>query len=132
MQNQYTNLLELIPTREPNRYRIRLNAALQPRFIGLLDANGEGRFSTQRTEDKHVLRKNNGIAINAALLMNPEYKFKWVDVDFVRTDGTHQKLVSSREYILEYGEPFRYRDWEPQLALGLSEWGMEKALRYER
>jgi len=33
---------------------------------------------------------------------------------------------------LEYGEPFRYRDWEPQLALGLSEWGMEKALRYER
>jgi len=132
MQNQDTNLPELIPTRKPNKYRVRLNTPFRPLFIGLLDTNGEGRFTTQRTADKHVLRQTHGIAINAALLLNPEYKFKWVEVDFVHIDGAHQKLITSREYILEYGEPFCYREYEPQLALGLLEWGIEEVLRFER
>lgn len=132
MQPQYTNLLDLIPTRKPNAYRVRLNTPLKALFIGLLDMNGEGRFVTKRDEENHFHRNSHGIAINAALLHNPEYKFKWIEVDFLHKDGTQEKLVTSREYIKAKGKPFCYKGWDAQVGVELSRFGREIAERFER
>jgi hypothetical protein len=132
MQHQYTNLLDLIPTREANEYQVRLNTNTKPLFIGRLNLNDEGRYCTRKREDIHLHVKSNGICINAALLWNPEYNYRWIEIDFIRENGTQEKLVTSRKYFQAKGRPFCYKGYEPQATLELSLWGKEKALQFER
>lgn len=127
-----SNLLDKIPTRTPRAYRIRLNTSFRPLFIGRLDENGAGRFVTQKKVEKHFHRNSHGVALNAALLSNPEYRFKWIEVDLINEDGRIEKLVTSREYFLAFGKPFCYKGYEPQISLEHSLWGRDKVKRWER
>jgi hypothetical protein len=129
---QYTNLLDLIPTRRPNEFQVRLNTPFKPCFIGRLYTNGAGKFLTRKLEQKHLHRNSHSIAINAALLYNPEFKFQSIEIDFVHEDGRIEKLRTSREYFLANGKPFCYKGYEPQIALELSLFGQEKVYRFER
>ena len=125
--SQAGNLLDLIPSRRPHELHVRLNTAFGPRFIGTLNLKGEGTFKTRRHKEKHLHRNTNSIAINAALLANPELRFTWVEVEFVHEDGSRETLITSRAYLIERGKSLCCKDYEPQIALELSLWGTEKA-----
>ena len=130
--SQAGNLLELIPTRRPHEFWVRLNTPFRPRFIGTLDLKGDGTFKTRRHEKKHLHRNSNSIAINAALLANPELQFAWVEVELLHADGSEEMLITSRAYLKAKGNPLCFNNFEPQVALELSLWGREKANRFKR
>jgi len=94
--------------------------------------NGEGKFVTRKTEAAHFHRNSHSIALNAALLANPDFRFKWIEVEFIHKNGEREKLVSSRAYVQAKGKPFCYKNFEPQVSLELSQWSKERALRFDQ
>lgn len=131
MHKQDSNLLELIPTKRTDEFRVRLNTPFKPLIIGTLRTSGEGEFFSRKNEKLHLHRNSNSLAINAALLFHPDWKFKWVRFDFERMDGTVEKLVTTRSYFQTFGKHFCFKKAEPQAGLELSLWGKERALRWE-
>lgn len=128
---QLKNSIKLIQTREPGILMVELNDSFEPKYIGRLDISGEGTYSKRVVESKHLHRNSQSVAINAELLESDSLPFRWIVVDYIKADGSKEKLVTSRAYILAHGKRFKFRDYEPQIALELSEWSIDKARRYE-
>jgi hypothetical protein len=116
-------LVSLIPGKRPSLFAVRLNTFPVPRFIGELEGN---TYRKRIHSGPHTLHNAGAIGINAAVLTHPDIPVKWIAVD---VDGT--KLVTSKRFLLANGHPFKYRNYEPQFALPLDLWGVDKARAWE-
>ncbi len=131
MQSKNKKLLELIPTRYPSVFQVRLNLEMQTRFIGKLDTAGEGTFLTQR-KPKHIFHKYGGedgsLGINHTLLTDESIPFKWIVIEL---EG--HKLLTSRLYFLTHGKNFKFggQGFELQCFLPIAEFGLNKAREFE-
>lgn len=123
--NQYIQNIELIPTKFPYVFNVSLKLDHQTRYIGKLDKASEGTFSAKRTE-KHLHRKTNSLGINLELLQR--FNFKWIVISFCGN-----KLVTSRNYFLQYGKVFNFEKsgYEKQCFLTLDLWSEDKAQLFE-
>jgi len=126
MQAQYTERIQLFPTKSPYIFTVGLKLDHQTRFIGKLDKAGEGTFiSTKRTE-RHLFQKLNGLGVNEELL--ERFRFRWLMVPYCES-----KLWTSRLYLLHHGKvcTFGKAGFETQIFLPLDEWDIERAKVFE-
>ncbi|MBA4312187.1 MAG: hypothetical protein C0417_06115 [Chlorobiaceae bacterium] len=121
---QYSNNIQLIPTKYPNIFNVALRLGFQTRYIGRLDKSGEGKFIAKRKE-KHIHRKTKSLGINLELLKQP---FKFIEIEL---DG--QKLQTTREFFLHYGKVLNFQKagFELQSFLPLNLFGAERAIAFE-
>jgi hypothetical protein len=80
MQKQYTERIQLFPTKSPYVFTVALRLDHQTRFIGKLDKAGEGTFISNKRTEKHLFEKLSGLGVNLELLQR--YKFRWVVVPY--------------------------------------------------
>jgi hypothetical protein len=127
MHSQSTQQLRLTPTKYQHVYNVQLVLDSGLRFIGTLDQAGEGTFYTKRSS-KHVYRNSNSLALNYELLQRPDFKFKWIIIEF---DG--RRLTSSKEFFLRYGARLNFKraGFEKQISLRLDLFGESKAKDFE-
>lgn len=124
---QTRELISLIPGRFAGVYSVRLNLPFRPVFIGELRTDGEGTFFKRIDPSKHVHHGSNSIAISAALLQAEHIHFKWIVVDVLG----HGKACTTRGFMLAHGTAFRFRNYEPQIALPVKLWGKDAAKSWE-
>jgi len=119
--------VNLIPTRNPNRFKIQLLLPSETRYIGFLDSSGEGYFITEKKK-QHLYRKFNSFGVSYDLLHNPNIEFKWI---VIRYQG--DEFISTREYYLQKGKPtnFTNRGFELQLHVSLEELNIETVNKFE-
>ena len=124
--NQYTERIELFPTKSPYIFTVGLKLDHQTRFIGKLDTAGEGTFISNGRTEKHLFEKLNALGINKELC--ERFNFRWILVPFCG-----RKLWTSRLYLLHHGKVYSFpkRGFEPQCFLPISEWGLEKVKAFE-
>ena len=122
---QPTKFLELLPTKHSHLFRVKLNLEFQSRYIGTLDASGEGKFLTERKE-KHLFRKTNSLGLNETLLTSPEIDFKFIIISY-----NGKKLITTRIYFVTHSRVFIFKGFEKQYFLPLDEFGIDKAEEYE-
>ena len=125
MQNKDNKLLELLPTKHPHLFQIKLNLEFQTRYIGKLDTSGQGTLLIERNE-KHLFRKTNSLGINKELLTSSDIKFRYILIDYAG-----RKLSTTRMYFLTHSKPFTFNGYEPQYFLPIAEFGLDKANEYE-
>ncbi len=125
MYSKHKQLLELLATKYPSVFQVKLNLDMQTRYIGKLDTSGEGKFLTER-KLKHLFRKTNSLGLNEELLNSPDIHFKYITIDF---EG--QKLSTTRMYFLTHSKPFTFNGFEKQYFLPLDEFGLDRAKQYE-
>ncbi len=125
MYNKHKQLLELLPTKHPYLFRVKLNLDFQTRYIGTLDTSGEGKFITER-KGKHLFLKTNSLGLNEELLNSPNIHFKYITIDY---EG--QILTTTRMYFLTHSKPFTFNGFEKQFFLPIAEFGLSKAKEYE-
>ena len=126
MQSKHNKKLELVPTKHPYLFRVKVNLDFESRFIGSLDTSGEGKFITNR-KVKHLFRKTNSLGLNEELLNAPEIKFSLIVIDF---EG--KRLITTRKYFLTHANVFIFSGFEKQYFLPLDEFGIDKAEHYEK
>lgn len=127
MQSKHNNTIELVQTDSSSLYKVKLNLTFETRFIGTLDSFGDGTFTTQR-KPQHLFRKLNALGINQELLTSSDIFFKWILIDY---EG--KKRVTTRKYFLAKGKALKFsaQNFELQIFLPLSEFGIEKARLFE-
>jgi hypothetical protein len=126
MQNQYSQRIELFPSKSPHVSSVGLKLDHQTLYIGKLDKAGDGTFiSNKRTED-HLFKRLNALGINKELC--DRFTFRWIVVPYCG-----RKLWTSRPFILRHGKTltFRKAGFEAQLFLPLDEWGIDTARAFE-
>jgi len=121
-----TKNLELIPTKYSQLFKVRLNLDFQSRYIGTLDKSGQGKFLTDR-KSKQIFRKTNSLAINHQLLTDETIPFKLIVISY-----NGKKLITTRLYFLTHSKVFKFKGFEKQYFLPLSEFGLAKAEDYEK
>jgi len=119
---------------QPYVLDIVLDLPTERRFIGTVDLAGEGTFTCNRTESKHLFQKLNAIGLNHRLLTSNKISFKWIVINYVTEEGKSKKLVTSRNYWKKYGQTFQFSDkgFELQSFLSLNQFGIDKAREYEQ
>lgn len=127
LQSKATNNLSLVKTQHPNVYDVKLNLDFQTRYIGKLDAAGEGTFITSRKEN-HLFRKNNSLGVNYDLLSSADIHFKNICITY-----NGKKYNSTREYFLKKGKAFQFsnKGFELQLFVPLIELNIKTAKEFE-
>ncbi len=122
---QYTQSLQLIPSKRAEVFKVVLTLESGTRRIGKLDKSGLGTFTAKRKE-QHLHRLTNSLGVNLELLQRHE--FKWIVIDFCG-----QTLVTTRNFILYHGRvmTFGRGGYEPQCFLKLEHWGRDKAEAFE-
>jgi len=118
--------LELIPTKHSHLFKVKLNLDFHCRYIGTLDASGDGKFLTDRKE-KHLYRKTNSLGLNETLLTSPVIDFKWIIIDY-----NNKQLITTRLYFVTHSKVFIFKGFEKQYFLPLDQFGIGKAEEYER
>lgn len=128
MINEQTQKIDVVETTKHNTFEVVLHLEFEKRYIGKLVIQGDGTFSCKRNIS-HLFKKQNALGINYELLTSSSLKFKWIVIDF---EG--QKLITTRKYFLVKGKQFQFckKGFEPQVFLPLDEFGIEKALAFER
>jgi hypothetical protein len=120
-------LISLIPGKLSGVYTVRLNLPFRHVFMGELRTQGEGTFSKRIDPSKHVHHNSESVAVSAALLHSESIPFRWIVCEVVGKG----KLVTTRRFFIAHGESFRYRNFEPQIALAISKWGVDQAREWE-
>jgi len=123
---QHTKNLELVATKHPHIFRVKLNLEFQTRYIGTLDTSNGGKFLTERKE-KHLFRKTNSLGLCEELLHSPDISFKWIIIDY---EG--KKLITTRLYFLTHSKVFTFKSFEKQYFLSLELFGQNRAEDYEK
>lgn len=133
MQNN--NSVGLIPKQNKhNCFDVCLKLNFEQRFIGELSFEGEGTFTCNRTESKHLFRKLNAIGLNHKILTSDKISFKWIVINYLTGSGYSKKLITSREYWKAYGQIYQFSNqgYELQSFLSLDKFGIEKARLFEQ
>ncbi len=127
MQNKTNQQIELLQTKHPHVFNVKLNLAHQSRFIGRIDTSGEGTFVTQRTE-KHLFRKSNSLGLSYSLLSDENIKFKWIVISL-----NGQNFISTRNYFLKNGKAYQFsnKGFELQIFVTLDELNLKTAEQFE-
>lgn len=127
IQNKNNKIIELVPTKFPSVFQVRLNLEMQTRFIGKIDIAGDGKFLTTRKK-KHLFRKTNSLGINYQLLKDETIPFKQIIIDF---EG--DKLITSRLYFLTHSKIYTFNKagFETQAFMSLDLFGIQKAKDFE-
>ncbi|MCL4512022.1 MAG: hypothetical protein M1470_13270 [Bacteroidetes bacterium] len=112
-------------------YTVKLSLELEGRYIGTLqpaDGFGNGGTFFCKRSERHLHRKTNSLGLNYSLLTNPQFKFKWIAIEF---EG--RKLVTSRAFWLARGMVFHFgkAGFELQSFPPLDEFGIDKARGFE-
>lgn len=131
---KYNHLLRLVPkSGKENTFDVCLNLQFEQRFIGELSFEGEGTFTCNRTESKHLFRKLNAIGLNHKLLTSDKISFKWIVINYLAESGLRRKLITSRDYWKAYGQTYQFSNqgFEVQSFLSLDKFGIEKARYFE-
>ena len=128
MNQQYSQNLQLIPTKHAHCFNVQLNLEAETRYIGRLDESGDGTFYTKRLKN-HLHRKTDSLGLNLELLQRQDFHFKRIVIDF---DG--RKLITSRNFVLYHGSIYNFRKagFEKQIFLRLDYWGEDKAIAFEK
>jgi hypothetical protein len=126
VQKQYTERIQLFPTKSPYIFSVGLKLDHQTRYIGKLDRAGEGTFLSNKRTERHLFRKVGGLGINKELC--ERFNFRWILVPYCG-----RNLWTSRLFILHHGKTFAFgkAGFEAQLFLPLSEWSVERARAFE-
>lgn len=127
MQNQYTERIELFPTKSPYIFTVGLKLDHQTRFIGKLDKAGDGTFISNKRTEKHLFEKLHALGVNKELC--ERFNFRGILVPYCG-----RKLWTSRLYLLHHGKvlSFGKAGFETQVFLALDEWSMERAKAFEQ
>jgi len=123
---QPTKNVELIPTKHSHLFKVKLNLEFQSRYIGTLDKSGEGKFLTDRKK-KHLFRKTQSIGLTEGLLHSQDLNFKWIIIDY---EG--KKLITTRFYFITHSKVFKFKGFEKQYFMPLTEFGLAKTEKYEK
>lgn len=117
-----------------NCFDVCLNLPFEQRFIGELSFEGEGTFTCNRSESKHLFRKLNAIGLNHKLLTSDKISFKWIVINYQTSNGLTKKLITTRDYWKEYGKIYQFSNqgYELQSFLSLDKFGIEKARIFEQ
>ena len=121
-----TKNLDLIPTKHSHIFKVKLNLEFQSRYIGTLDKSGQGKFLTDRKE-KHLFKKTKSLGLNAALLTTPDIDFRLIVINY-----NGKKLNTTRLYFVTHSKVFKFKGFERQYFLPLTEFGLAKAEDYEK
>lgn len=123
---QYTQKIELCPTRVASVQNVVLHLNGTARLIGRLDSAAGGIFYTKRTVN-HLHRVSNSLGLNYEFLSR--YPFRWVNIDY---DG--RRLVTTKNYFLKNGKVLNFSKagFELQVFLPLEKFGRDTALEFER
>ncbi|MDP2207304.1 MAG: hypothetical protein Q8K98_00850 [Bacteroidota bacterium] len=123
--------ISLTPTNKPGVFQVMLSDGWTVKQIGTWN-EANCTFITQRNEKKHLHLKSGSLAVNEMVLELPG--LRWVCIMYEDASGGKRELKTSREYILKFGKraAFASTSYEPQLFLELSQWSMERAVRFEK
>lgn len=121
--------LQLLPTKNPDQFQVRLYLGTESRHIGILDIPGK-TFTTKRNANQVFLRSQS-IGLNDALLTYKSIPYQWVVLKYLDAEGTHHQLVTSRNYFLQYSKCLEFYG-ERQRFLELSKFGIDKAREFEK
>lgn len=121
-----TKNLELLPTKHPHIFRVKLNLEFQTRYIGTLDTSGAGKFITERRE-KHLFKKTHSLGITESLLTSPDIDFKFIIISF-----NGHKLITTRFYFVTHSKVFTFKGFEKQYFLPVELFGLDKAEQHEK
>ncbi len=133
MQNN--NSVGLIPKQHKhNCFDVCLKLNFEQRFIGEISFDGEGTFTCNRTESKHLFRKLNAIGLNHKILTSDKISFKWIVINYQTSNGFTKKLTTSRDYWKTNGQVYQFskKGYEVQSFLSLDKFGIEKARLFEQ
>lgn len=133
MQNN--NSVRLFPkSNKENCFDVCLNLQFEQKFIGELSFEGEGTFTCNRTEGKHLFRKLDAIGFNYRLLTSDKIFYKWIVINYRTSNGFTKKLISTRDYWKAYGQVYQFskKGYEVQSFLSLDKFGIEKARLFEQ
>jgi len=116
-----------------NTFDVCLNLPFEQRFIGVLSLEGEGTFTCNRTESKHLFQKLNAIGLNHKVLTSDKISFKWIVIKYQTRSGYIKSLVTSREYWKAYGQIYQFskQGYELQSFLSIDKFGIDKARLFE-
>ncbi|MBZ0180538.1 MAG: hypothetical protein K8F36_14730 [Melioribacteraceae bacterium] len=116
-----------------NTFEVCLDLPFEQRFIGELSFEGEGTFTCNRTESKHLFRKLNAIGLNHKILTSDKISFKWIVINYQTSNGFTKKLITTRDYWKTNGQVYQFskKGYEVQSFLSLDKFGIEKARLYE-
>jgi hypothetical protein len=104
-------------------FSIRLNS-FPPRYIGTLEG---GTYRKRIIPEKHIHHDSQSVAISAALLYASDIGF-----DRIVIDMPGGRIETSRGYFIARGMPHQFRNFEPQLFLPVSEFGLDKVCAWEQ
>jgi len=138
-QMQNNNSVRFYPkSGKENTFDVCLNLQFEQRFIGELSLEGEGTFTCNRTESKHLFRKlskDGAIGLNYKLLTSDKISFKWIVINYQTSNGFTKKLITSRDYWKTYGQVYQFSNqgFELQSFLSLDHFenGINKARLFE-
>lgn len=119
------NNLILKKTQFPYIKKVILNLNGKSREIGKLDSAGQGTFTTSR-KPSHLFKKNNSLGLSFNLLKDAEIKFNWISIDY-----QGRKLVTSRNYFLQFGQVMQFSGFELQVFLPLDLFGIAKSRQFD-
>jgi len=125
---QPTKNLDLIPTRFPSVFNIRLSLEHETRWIAKIDLSGGGTLMIKRTA-KHLFRRTNSLGVNYQMLADERIKYKWIVFDFCG-----RKYISTREYFLKKGKVFQFpkKGFELQIFVPLTELNIKTVKEFEK
>ena len=131
-KNNFQKAIELIAAREKGVFQVMLSDGFSQKCIGRFN-EASGTFTTFRSEAKHLHKKSNCLAVNEQLLSELP-GLRWVSIIYEDAAGRKRELKTSREYLLSHGRKAAYQQtgFEQQVFLPLSEWSMERAIRYSQ
>ena len=120
--------IHIIPTKNSQRFKIKLILPQSERFLGSLDTSGEVHFVTAR-KPEHIYRRYNSFGINYDLIYDDRIEFKWI---IIKCDS--KEYVTTREYVKKKGKPTSYRKkgFELQLHVPLDELNNETIQEFEQ
>ncbi len=121
--------LKLIPTKNPQRFKVQLLLNSETRHIGILDVQGK-TFITKRNANQVFLRSQS-IGLNDELLTNKTISFQWVVVEYLDAEGNRHQLVTSRNFVLQYSKCLEFNG-ERQRFLEICKFGINEAREFEK
>lgn len=126
-------LLQIHTTNHPTLQNVSLKLEFETRILGAIETTGEGTFITSRRA-KHLFRKTKSLGFNYSLLTDSRFKFKFITIQYQDESGAKRILETTRKYFLFKGKCFQFckKGFELQTFLPLSEFGLNKALQFEK
>ena len=91
-----------------------------------MDKSGQGKFITERNKN-HLFKKTDSLGLNGTLLTSPEIDFRLIVINY-----NGKKMITTRLYFVTHSKVFKFKGFEKQYFLPLTEFGLAKAEDYEK